>query len=73
MGMLIGFLLGPSLGVVALLLSYIAGAIIGLGLLVSKKRNMASHVPFGTFMVMGTIVTMLWGQRILDWYLGFFN
>lgn len=73
MGMLMGFLLGPALGVVALLIAYVSGAIIGLGLLMTKKRDMASHVPFGTFMAVGTIVTMLWGQRILDWYLGFFS
>jgi leader peptidase (prepilin peptidase)/N-methyltransferase len=73
MGMLMGFLLGPWLGVVALLLSYIAGAVAGVFLLVSKKREMGSHVPFGTFMALATVVTMLWGQQILDWYLGFFG
>lgn len=73
MGMLMGFLLGPWLGVVALLISYIAGAAVGVFLLISKKREMGSHVPFGTFMALATVVTMLWGQQILDWYLGFFS
>ncbi len=73
MGLLMGFLLGPWLGVVALLLAYIAGAAVGVWLLISKKRDMGSHVPFGTFMALATIVTMLWGQQILDWYLGFFG
>jgi prepilin signal peptidase PulO-like enzyme (type II secretory pathway) len=70
MGMLMGFLLGPWLGVVALLVSYVVGAIAGVFLLLSKKRELGSHVPFGTFMALGTIVAMLWGQQILDWYLG---
>ncbi len=73
MGMLMGFLLGPWLGVVALLLSYVSGAIVGVGLLASRKREMGSHVPFGTFMALSTVVTMLWGQQIMDWYLGFFG
>jgi prepilin signal peptidase PulO-like enzyme (type II secretory pathway) len=73
MGMLMGFLLGPWLGVVALLLSYVAGAMAGIFLLATKKREMASHVPFGTFMAVATVVTMLWGQQIMDWYLGFFS
>lgn len=72
MGMLMGFLLGPWLGVEALLMAYIAGAVAGVFLLLSKKRDMSSHVPFGTFMAMGTVVTMLWGQQIMDWYLAFF-
>ncbi|HRH31818.1 MAG TPA: A24 family peptidase [bacterium] len=73
MGMLMGFLLGPWLGVEALLLSYVAGAAVGVGLLLTKKRDMDSHVPFGTFMAIGTVVTLLWGQQLLDWYLGFFG
>jgi prepilin signal peptidase PulO-like enzyme (type II secretory pathway) len=73
MGMLMGFLLGPWLGVVALLLSYISGAVAGVFLLASKKRGMGSHVPFGTFMALATVVTMLWGQQLMDWYLGFFG
>lgn len=70
MGMLMGFLLGPWLGVVALLVSYVAGAAAGVVLLLAKKRELGSHVPFGTFMAAATIITMLWGQQILDWYLG---
>ncbi|MFZ2682013.1 MAG: prepilin peptidase [Patescibacteria group bacterium] len=73
MGMLMGFLLGPWLGVLALLLAYAAGAVVGVGLLIGKQRTLASHVPFGTFMALATVVTMLWGQQLLDWYLGFFS
>ncbi len=73
LGVLMGCLLGPWLGVVALLLAYIAGSILGLGLIVTKRRHLDSHVPFGTFMALATVVTMLWGQRMIDWYLGFFS
>lgn len=73
LGMVMGFLLGPWLGLEALLISYVAGSMVGVGLLISQKRDMQSHVPFGTFMAIGTVVTMLWGQQLLDWYLGFFS
>ncbi len=73
MGMLMGFLLGPWVGLVALLISYIAGAIVGTGLLLSRRRQLGSHVPFGTFMAIGTVIALLWGNQILDWYLGFFG
>ncbi len=72
MGMLMGFLLGPMLGVIALLISYIMGAAGGVYLLASKKRTLGSHVPFGTFMAVGTLIAMLWGQQIFDWYSSFF-
>jgi leader peptidase (prepilin peptidase) / N-methyltransferase len=72
MGMLMGFLLGFEYGLLALFLSYILGAIAGIFLILTKKRKLSSQVPFGTFMAIGTIITMFFGQFILDWYLEFF-
>ncbi|MCR4312382.1 MAG: prepilin peptidase [Candidatus Uhrbacteria bacterium] len=73
MGLLIGFLLGFELGLVALLLSYVLGSLAGLYLIMSGKRELHSHVPFGTFLVIGTFAAMFWGEPLLDWYLGFFT
>jgi leader peptidase (prepilin peptidase)/N-methyltransferase len=73
MGMLMGFLLGPVLGVVGLFLSYILGAIIGIFLLVVKRRELDSHVPFGTFLALSTFICMLFGERLLGWYMGLFS
>lgn len=72
MGMLMGFLLGPVLGIVGLFLSYILGAIIGVFLLTVKKRELDSHVPFGTFLALATFVCMLFGERLLNWYMSMF-
>lgn len=72
MGMVIGFLLGLKLGVVALLLSYVLGSLAGIYLIVSGRRHLHSHVPFGTFLVLGIFFTLLWGERLYDWYIGFF-
>lgn len=70
MGMLMGFLLGLPLGMVALFLSYVLGAIAGVGLLALGHRKIDGHVPFGTFMALAIAVTMLFGQALLNWYLG---
>lgn len=73
MGLLMGFLLGIELGVVALFISYVFGAIVGMLLIISKKRKFDSHVPFGTFMAFAIVITMIWGSQMLEWYLGFFG
>lgn len=73
MGLLMGFYLGLSQGLLALFLSYVLGSIIGIGLILSKKRKLDSQVPFGTFMAVATFVTLIFGPRILDWYLGFLH
>ncbi len=70
MGLLMGFLLGPQLGLLALLFSYIFGGIGGLLLVLSKKRALSSHVPFGTFMACAIVFVMFFGEWILGWYLG---
>lgn len=73
LGMLMGFLLGIELGVVALFLAYVVGAIVGIGLILTKKRKLDSQVPFGTFLSGATVVTMLFGTYILNWYMGYFS
>lgn len=72
MGVLMGLILGWKLGLLALFLSYVIGAAVGIVLLVSKKKSMTSRIPFGTFLAMGTFISMVWGTHIVDWYLGYF-
>ncbi len=72
MGLLIGFLLGPILGMISVLFAYILGAIIGIYIILAKHRSLHDHMPFGTFLAISTIVVMLFGEVILGWYLSFF-
>lgn len=73
MGLLMGFLLGLPLGVTALFLSYVFGAIGGIFLLAFRHRHIDSHVPFGTFLALATVVAMIWGQELFNWYIGLLN
>ncbi len=72
LGFLMGLILGWPMGLVGLFLSYVLGLIISLPLLIFKKKKMKSEVPFGTFLVAGTIITMFYGKQILEWYLNFY-
>ena len=69
LGALMGIILGWQNTILALFLAYLIGAIVGLGLIIAKKKNRDSAVPFGTFLVIGTFVAMFWGERIVGWYL----
>ena len=71
MGLLMGFLLGAELGLVALFVSYVLGAVVGIFLVLTKKRELDGHVPFGTFLALGTVFAMIWGADVLGWYLGY--
>lgn len=69
MGLLMGFFLGLELGVLALFLSYVLGAFIGIILILTKKRTLDSHVPFGTFLALATLITLFFGVPIVNWYI----
>jgi prepilin signal peptidase PulO-like enzyme (type II secretory pathway) len=69
LGFLIGFLTGWPLVLVALFLAYVSGALVGVLLIVLKKKTMESAVPFGAFLAPSAFVTLLYGQSILHFYL----
>jgi leader peptidase (prepilin peptidase)/N-methyltransferase len=48
----------------------ILGGIVAVALLIAKKRNRRQTIPFGPFLAIAAMVTLLWGSNILNWYLG---
>lgn len=65
MGLILGW---PGI-VVALFVAYLFGGIIGMALVLTGKKGMKSQVPFGPFLVVGTLVVLFWGEQLLDYYL----
>jgi len=68
MGIILGF---PNI-LAALFLAFLAGAIIGIGLIALGRKKMKSEVPFGPFLVTGTLIAMFWGEELINWYLRFY-
>ena len=73
----LSFSLGLSLGVLGwgevvlgFFLGFFYGAVIGLVLIVARRRKAKQEIPFGPFLVAGTLTTILVGTQIIDWYLG---
>ena len=73
MAALIGLVTGFPLIFVALLLAVIAGGLVAGLLLALKIKRRREAVPFAPFLSLATIVTILWGSDILNWYLGVFG
>lgn len=65
MGLFLGF---PRI-IVALFFSYLIGAIIGIILILLKKKGLKSEVPFGPFLIIGTYIALFWGSKIAQWYI----
>lgn len=54
-----------------ILLSALAGALIGLALVVLRGRDGAQPLPFGPYLAVAGFVALLWGRPIIDGYLRF--
>lgn len=69
-GGLIGFWLGYPLVAIVLLLAFIFGGLYGGVLLAQKKATMKTALPFAPFIVLGAILTLLYGTNMLNWMTG---
>lgn len=67
-GAMLGALFGWPTILVALFVSYVTGAIAGGTLLALGKKKPGDAIPFGTFLSIGMLLTLWWGQALVDWY-----
>ena len=68
---MIGAFLGWRYIIISLFLGFFLGALAGIILILSKIKSREDMVPFGPFIVLGSFITLLWGEQIISWYLGF--
>lgn len=61
-----GFLLGIFGGLLALYVSFIIGAVVGLIMLILKLKKLKSKIAFGPFLIIGTVVMLVWGDKIME-------
>ena len=69
MGALIGLATGFPLILVNLFIAVIVGGITAGVLLLLRVKKRKETIPFGPFLSAATIVTLLWGNAIWEWYL----
>jgi prepilin signal peptidase PulO-like enzyme (type II secretory pathway) len=62
----VGFLLGLQAGFLALYVAFVIGAIFGLLLIFLRRKKFNSQVPFGPFIVIGTVTMMFLGEKIME-------
>jgi leader peptidase (prepilin peptidase)/N-methyltransferase len=69
----VGAYLGWPLTVLTIFLGVVAGSIIGVGLMLwRRERDMQMLLPFGIFLGIGAIASLLAGQQIINWYISRF-
>ena len=61
----IGLLLGWPAIFTAIFLGALLSAVVGIGLLVTRRAGMRSYIPFGPFLVAGLVLALVWDPTLL--------
>jgi len=73
----LGFLVGAIVGWPKILFvfffAYMIGAIVSLALIALKKKTWKSQIPFGPFLVTGTLIVMFFSEQIQFWVNRYLN
>ena len=69
MMLMVGAFLGWRLTILTILIGALSGSIIGIAVMYrSGKRNLQMMLPFGIFLGIGSLVSLLFGAQIINWY-----
>ncbi|MFZ5823836.1 MAG: prepilin peptidase [Bacillota bacterium] len=67
----LGLFVGLNYIGMGMVLSFLAGGLVSAVLLLARAVGRKSHIPFGPFLSLGHIVTVLYGWEIWVWYMNY--
>lgn len=65
----IGAWLGWQLTLLTLMMASIIGALAGIAWIALGKHSRQQPLPFGPYLALAGLISMLWGIELIDWYL----
>ena len=65
---MIGAFAGWKAVLLTIFISAFTGSLLGIGLMLFMGKTRKYPVPFGPFLALGAMVSILWGNPILTWY-----
>jgi leader peptidase (prepilin peptidase)/N-methyltransferase len=69
MMLMVGAYLGWRLTILTILIAALSGSLAGISVMLKRgSRDMQMMLPFGIFLGIGSIVSLLFGTRIIEWY-----
>lgn len=70
LAVLMGLILGFPKIIVALAIAFLTGALVGVILVLVNKKHFKEPIPFGPFLTGATWISLFWGQKIWQLYIG---
>jgi len=66
---MIGAFLGWKAVILTILSGSLIGSIIGVGIMILKRKDFKYAIPFGPFLSLGAVISLFYGEDIIRWYL----
>lgn len=66
-----GALWGPFIVLGSIFIGALLATLVSVVCMVLKKLDKGNHIPFGPYLCGGTLIALIYGERIWDWYLKF--
>jgi leader peptidase (prepilin peptidase)/N-methyltransferase len=73
MMMMVGAYLGWQLTLLTIFFGSLLGTAVGVVLIMTRGGNMKMEIPFGVFLGPAAIISLLVGQSLIKWYIGFYT
>lgn len=70
MAAMLGAMLGFPIVFLGLLIAVVTGGVVAAALLALKLKGRKDRIPFGPFLAFGGWVALIYGQELMNWYLG---
>ncbi|MCX8043934.1 MAG: A24 family peptidase [Desulfobacterota bacterium] len=67
---MIGAFLGWKGALMSLMIGAIAGSVVGALAMALKGKTLKYAIPFGPFLSLGALCTLLYGEQLIAWYIG---
>jgi len=72
LAVLISVFNGYPFNILAIFMGFVVGAIFSLVLVALRRKSMKSTIPFGPFLILGSLIVFVWGEFLFEWYFSLF-
>ncbi len=73
LGAMLGAFLGWKIVLLSILVAVVFGGAVAVALLASGAKGRKEPIPFGPFLATGGALGLLWGERVITWYMNVFS
>lgn len=68
---MVGAFLGWRLALLTIMIGSVVGSIVGISLILLRRKLRTDYIPFGPYLALGAMLSLLYGERLIRWYFDF--